>query len=146
MATGYRVGYYAYMTVEGSDALTPIESIYEIEAAALYLLKYLRFKDRVVPKWAQMKYEQLIDRFFREHVNLVEQGKRVRLRSQGINDSWTTVRKGLSNHVRITTTMKRDDGKMIHIRKSSRPEMFLIPRPLTLTSGQEVLPSGDVPQ
>jgi Transposase len=49
---------------------------------------------------------------------------RVRLRSQGINDSWTTVRKGLSNHVRITTTMKRDDGKIIHIRKSSRPEMF----------------------
>jgi transposase len=49
---------------------------------------------------------------------------RVRLRSQGINDSWTTVRKGLSNHVRITTTMKRDDSKIIHIRKSSRPETF----------------------
>jgi len=45
---------------------------------------------------------------------------RVRLRAQGINDSWTTVRKGLSNHVRITTSMKRDDGKIIHIR----PEMF----------------------
>jgi hypothetical protein len=26
--------------------------------------------------------------------------------------------------MRITTTMKRDDGKMIHIRKSSRPEPF----------------------
>jgi hypothetical protein len=26
--------------------------------------------------------------------------------------------------MRITTTMKRDDGKMIHIRKSSRPELF----------------------
>jgi transposase len=49
---------------------------------------------------------------------------RVRLRSQGINDSWATIRKGLSNHVRITTTMKRDDGKFIHIRKSSRPEAF----------------------
>ena len=49
---------------------------------------------------------------------------RVRLRAQGINDSWTTIRKGLSTHVRITTTMKRDDGKIIHIRKSSRPEMF----------------------
>jgi len=49
---------------------------------------------------------------------------RVYLRNQGINDSWTIVRNGLSNHVRITTTMKRDDGKIIHIRKSSRPEMF----------------------
>jgi len=86
MATGYRVGYYAYMTVEGSDSLTPIESIYEIEAAALYLLKYLRFKDRVVPKRAQMKYEQLIDRFFREHVNLVEQGKRRSLRFDCMQD------------------------------------------------------------
>jgi hypothetical protein len=26
--------------------------------------------------------------------------------------------------VRITTTMKRDDGKIIHIRKSGRPEIF----------------------
>ena len=49
---------------------------------------------------------------------------RVRLRSQGINDSWTTIRKGLSNHVRITTTMKRDDGKIIHLRKSTLPETF----------------------
>jgi len=49
---------------------------------------------------------------------------RVLLRSQGINDSWTTIRKGLSNHARITTTMKRDDGKIIHIRKSGRPEIF----------------------
>ena len=35
-----------------------------------------------------------------------------------------TIRKGLSNHVLITTTMKRDDGKIIHIRKSTRPEML----------------------
>jgi hypothetical protein len=26
--------------------------------------------------------------------------------------------------MRITATMKRDDGKMIHIRKSTRPEPF----------------------
>lgn len=49
---------------------------------------------------------------------------RVRLRSQGITDSWMTIRKGLSNHVRITTTAKRDDGKIIHIRRTSRPEAF----------------------
>jgi len=86
MATGNRVGYYAYMTVEGSDSMTPIESIYEREEAALYLLKYLRCKDRVVPKRAQMKYEQLVDRFFREHVNLVEQGKRRSLRLNCLQD------------------------------------------------------------
>ena len=40
-----------------------------------------------------------------------------------INDSWSTMRKVLSTHVRITTTMKRDDGRVIHIRKSTRPEL-----------------------
>ncbi|MFZ2399121.1 MAG: FAD-dependent oxidoreductase [Smithella sp.] len=29
-----------------------------------------------------------------------------------------------ATHMRIITTMKRDDGKMIHIRKSTRPEPF----------------------
>jgi transposase len=51
---------------------------------------------------------------------------RFKLRQHGITHSWPTIRKGLSTHVRITTTMKRDDGKMIHIRKSSRPEPFHI--------------------
>lgn len=49
---------------------------------------------------------------------------RFRLRSQGINDSWKTVRKGLSSHVRISTSMRRDDGKVIHIRKSAHPEIY----------------------
>ena len=49
---------------------------------------------------------------------------RVTLRRQGINDSWTTIRKRLSTQVRITTTMKRDDGKIIHIRKATQPELF----------------------
>jgi transposase len=49
---------------------------------------------------------------------------RVQLRKQGIAHSWATIRKGLSTHIRITTTMKRDDGKVIHIRKSTRPEPF----------------------
>ena len=48
---------------------------------------------------------------------------RVTLRRHGIHDQWTTIRRGLSTHVRITTTMKRDDGTMIHLRKSSRPEL-----------------------
>ena len=66
--------------------MTPIESIYDIEAAALYLQKYQRKKNRVVPKRAQMIYEQLVDRFFREHVNLVEQGKRRSLRLDCLQD------------------------------------------------------------
>ena len=49
---------------------------------------------------------------------------RLKLRKQGITFSWNTIRKGLSTHVRISTTIKRDDGKMIHIRKSSRSEHF----------------------
>lgn len=49
---------------------------------------------------------------------------RFKLRQQGITFSWSTIRDGLSTHVRISTTMKRDDGKIIHIRKSSRPEPF----------------------
>jgi transposase len=49
---------------------------------------------------------------------------RVQLRKQGIADSWATIRKGLATHIRITTTVKRDDGKVVHIRKSTRPEPF----------------------
>ncbi len=51
---------------------------------------------------------------------------RFKLRKRGIAESWSTIRRKLSTHIRITTTMKRDDGKMIHIRKSSRPEPFHI--------------------
>jgi transposase len=49
---------------------------------------------------------------------------RVTLRNRQISESWSTIRKVLSSHVRLTTTMKRDDGKVIHIRKSSSPEPF----------------------
>jgi transposase len=49
---------------------------------------------------------------------------RYRLRSRGLDYCWTTIRNALSNHMRLTTTMKRDDGQVIHIRKSSRPEPF----------------------
>jgi transposase len=47
---------------------------------------------------------------------------RYALKNRQINESWSTIRKLLSTHVRITTTIKRDDGKVIHIRKSTRPE------------------------
>lgn len=52
------------------------------------------------------------------------QTMRVRLRRQGIDDSWSTIRAGLSSHMRCTVTMERDDGKMIHVRRSGRPEPY----------------------
>jgi len=49
---------------------------------------------------------------------------RYALKSKGISESWSTIREALSTHVRATTTMKRKDGRVIHIRKSARPEPF----------------------
>jgi len=47
---------------------------------------------------------------------------RCKLRQRGVLFCWTTIRKQLSTQVRITTTMKRKDGKVIRIRKSSKAE------------------------
>ena len=47
---------------------------------------------------------------------------RSKLRMTGIHDSWSKIRERLSMHTRNSTTQKREDGKVIHIRKSSRPE------------------------
>jgi transposase len=47
---------------------------------------------------------------------------RFKLRQKGLRFCWTTIRKKLSTQVRATTTMKRKDGKTIHIRKSSKAE------------------------
>jgi len=47
---------------------------------------------------------------------------RFKLRMKGIHDSWSKIREILSMHTRNSTTQKREDGKVIHIRKSSRPE------------------------
>ena len=49
---------------------------------------------------------------------------RFKLRQKGIHDSWKTIRKALSTHVRVTTSMKRQEGRMIYIRKSSRMEAY----------------------
>jgi transposase len=48
---------------------------------------------------------------------------RFKLRMKGIHDSWSKIRERLSMHTRNSTTQKREDGKVIHIRKSSRPEL-----------------------
>jgi transposase len=52
----------------------------------------------------------------------VLQAIRVRLRQSGITNRWWTIRRMLSTHHRVTTSMRREDGKMIYIRKTSRPE------------------------
>ena len=60
--------------------MTPIESIYEIQSAVLDLQQYLQSKDKVVSFRAQIKYEEWIDRFFRENINLLKPEKRRSLR------------------------------------------------------------------
>jgi transposase len=47
---------------------------------------------------------------------------RFKLRQKGVRSCWTTIRQQLSTQVRVTTTMKREDGKVIRIRKSSKAE------------------------
>jgi transposase len=47
---------------------------------------------------------------------------RFKLRQEGVRFCWTTIRHQLSTQVRITTTMRREDGRIIHIRKSSKAE------------------------
>lgn len=56
--------------------MTPIESIYEIQSAVKDLQRYLNHKDVSVSYRAQERYEQWVERFFRENVNVVEPEKR----------------------------------------------------------------------
>jgi transposase len=47
---------------------------------------------------------------------------RMRLKAEGISDSWKTIRNTLSPQIRSTTTVKLRDGRTAHVRKASRPE------------------------
>jgi transposase len=47
---------------------------------------------------------------------------RLKLKAQGITFNWRTIRNTLSSHYRVTTSMKRSDGKMLYIRKTAKPE------------------------
>lgn len=49
---------------------------------------------------------------------------RHQLKSHAINLRWKGIREKLSTHIRVTTTMKREDGKTVHVRKSSVPDYF----------------------
>ena len=61
---------------KGKASMTPIESIYEIQSAVLDLRRYLQSRNKVVSYRAQERYEQWVDRFFRENINVVEPEKR----------------------------------------------------------------------
>ena len=45
-----------------------------------------------------------------------------KLREAGVFHNWATIRSRLASHYRLTTSMKRSDGKMLYIRKPSKPE------------------------
>jgi len=47
-----------------------------------------------------------------------------KLRKNDIHMQWWRVRQFLETHVRITTSMTTREGKRIHIRKSTQPELF----------------------
>lgn len=47
---------------------------------------------------------------------------RRKLKENGINESWATLREKLSQQQRITATFKQRDGKTLHIRQATRPE------------------------
>jgi transposase len=47
---------------------------------------------------------------------------RYKLRQKGVRFCWATIRKQLSTQVRITTTMKTKDNKVIYIRRSTKAE------------------------
>lgn len=47
---------------------------------------------------------------------------RTQLKSQGIRDRWEAIRRKLENQQRITVSLKREDGKAVHIRKTTRAE------------------------
>ena len=61
---------------------------------------------------------------------------RTKLREKGIHFCWETVRVRLSSHMRVSTTLKREDGRVIHIRKSSRAE----------SNHKEIYDALDLPQ
>lgn len=46
---------------------------------------------------------------------------RYQLKQHEINYSWDALRAQLTSQVRVTTTLKREDGKAIHVRKTIAP-------------------------
>ncbi|MGC1952970.1 MAG: IS1634 family transposase [Gammaproteobacteria bacterium] len=47
---------------------------------------------------------------------------RFQLKACGIHLSWESLRQTLAGQVRVTVELKREDGKTLHVRKTTRPE------------------------
>lgn len=47
---------------------------------------------------------------------------RLQLKAQGIHQSWESLRHQLDGQERVTVVLHREDGKICHIRKATRPE------------------------
>jgi hypothetical protein len=47
---------------------------------------------------------------------------RLQLKAHGINDSWNTLRQAMATQRRVTVTLQRRDGRVVHVRKASRPK------------------------
>jgi len=55
---------------------------------------------------------------------------RLQLKAHGINDSWNTLRQAMATQRRVTATLQRRDGRVVHVRKATRPK----PRHQTLST------------
>jgi hypothetical protein len=62
---------------------------------------------------------------------------RLQLKAQGINDSWNTLRQTMATQRRVTVTLQRRDGRVVHVRKATRPK----PRHQTLGTILELDPN-----
>jgi transposase len=47
---------------------------------------------------------------------------RSELKNEGIHDSWHSLRRQVENQQRITVSLRREDGRTLHIRKATRAE------------------------
>ena len=62
---------------------------------------------------------------------------RLQLKAHGVNDSWNTLRQALATQRRVTVTLQRRDGRVVHVRKATRPK----PRHQTLGTLLELDPN-----
>jgi len=63
-----------------------------------------------------------ITRFITVLAHQAVQVIRRKLKNNGINDSWSSLRKILSGQQRVTATFKQKDGRTLHVRKTTVAE------------------------
>lgn len=61
---------------------------------------------------------------------------RTKLKASGINESWNAVRKTLSVQRRVTASLRRKDGRTVHVRKSTvaEPQAMAVYEALGITA------------